>query len=115
MLQLCEARIDSCLSKNNFGPQQVYALILCNVIYHYMPFRTLCFIEYQGPCSIDLNLGQSDNCISESTVHRLSDDALFVHHEFPAACVIEKDVKVNIMLQFELYVLSNFKALVAET
>ena len=30
-------------------------------------------------------------------------------------CVIEKDVKVNIMQQFELYVLSNFKALVAET
>ena len=81
MLQLCEARIDSWLSKNHFGPQEVYALILCNVIYHYMPFRTLCFIEYQGPCSIDLNLGQSDNCISESTVHRLSEDALFVHHE----------------------------------
>ena len=72
--------IPACL-KIIFGPQQVYALILCNVIYHYMPFRTLCFIEFQGPCSIDLNLGQSDNCISESTVHRLSDDALFVHHE----------------------------------
>jgi hypothetical protein len=56
----------------------------------------------------------------ESTVHRLSVDVLFVHHETSveaafSICVIEKDVKVNIMLQFELYVLSNFKALVAET
>jgi hypothetical protein len=63
-----------------------------------MPFQTLYFIEFQGPCSIDLNLGQSDNCISESTVHRLSHDALFVHHETLL------DIKS-----------SNFKALVAET
>jgi hypothetical protein len=94
---LCETSIDAWLSKNHFGPQQVYALILCNVIYHYMPFQTLCFIEFQGPCSIDLNLGQSDKCISESTVHRLSDDALFVHLE------TSLDIKS-----------SNFKALVAE-
>jgi hypothetical protein len=58
-----------------------------------MPFRTLCFIEYQGPCSIDLNLGQSDNCISESTVHRLSDDALFVHHETSLDILKSSDIK----------------------
>ena len=28
-----------------------------------MPFRTLCSIEFQGSCSRDLNLGQSENCI----------------------------------------------------
>ena len=28
-----------------------------------MPFRTLSSIEFQGSCSRDLNLGQSENCI----------------------------------------------------
>jgi hypothetical protein len=59
----------------------------------------------------------------ESTVNRLSVDASFLHNKtvpehkkqvFPCSCVIEKDVKVNIML-FESYVLLNFKALVAKT
>jgi hypothetical protein len=34
VLQVRKARIDSWLSKTHFGPQQVYALILCNVIYY---------------------------------------------------------------------------------
>jgi hypothetical protein len=29
-----------------------------------MPFRTLRSIEFQGPCSRDLNLGQPESCIS---------------------------------------------------
>jgi hypothetical protein len=28
-----------------------------------MLFRTLRSIEFQGPCSRDLNLGQSENCV----------------------------------------------------
>jgi hypothetical protein len=28
-----------------------------------MLFRTLCSIEFQGPCSRNLNLRQSENCI----------------------------------------------------
>ena len=28
-----------------------------------MPFRTLCSFEFQGSCSRDLNLGQSENYI----------------------------------------------------
>ena len=46
----------------------------------YAVSNLISFIEFQGP-SVALDLGQSDNCISESTVHRLSEYALFVHHK----------------------------------
>jgi hypothetical protein len=49
-----------------------------------------------------MNLPRSENYISGSTVHMLSVDVLFVHHETSVIaafsfCVIEKDVKVNII------------------
>ena len=34
-----------------------------NVKVNFMSFRTLCPIEFQGSCSRDLNLGQSEDCI----------------------------------------------------
>jgi hypothetical protein len=72
-----------------------------------MLFRTLCSIEVQGSCSRNLNLGQFENCIfgiycPYAFFRRLIRASLDVRGDkkqvFPAACVIEKDVKVNIML-----------------
>jgi hypothetical protein len=72
-----------------------------------MLFRTLCSIEFQGSCSRNLNLGQSENCIfgiycPYAFCRRLIRASLDVLEDkkqvFPAACVIEKDVKFNIML-----------------
>ena len=72
-----------------------------------MRFRTLCSIEFQGTCSRDLNLGQPESYISGiycpyDFYRRFIRASLYVHGDkkqvFPAACVIEKDVKVNIML-----------------
>ena len=72
-----------------------------------MLFRTLCSIEVQGSCSRYLNFGQSEICIFGiyclyAFCRRLIRASLGVRGDkkqvFPAACVIEKDVKVNIML-----------------
>ena len=72
-----------------------------------MLFRTLCSIEFQGTCSRDLNLGQPESYFSGiycpyAFCRRFIRASLYVHGDkkqvFPAACVIEKDVKVNIML-----------------
>jgi hypothetical protein len=45
-----------------------------------MPFRTLSSIEFQGSCSRDLNLGQSQIVCLESTINTLSVAALRIHH-----------------------------------
>jgi hypothetical protein len=72
-----------------------------------MLFRTLCSIEFQGPCRRNLDLRQSENCIFGIYVQytfwrcliRASVDVRGDKKQvFSAACVIEKDVKVNIML-----------------
>ena len=78
-----------------------------DVKFNIMLFRTLCSIEVQGSCSIKLNLSQSENCISGiygqySFCRCLIGVSLDVRGDkkqvFSAACVIEKDVKFNIML-----------------
>jgi hypothetical protein len=45
-----------------------------------MPFRTLCSIEFQGSCSRDFNLGQSEIVFLKSMINMLSVDALLLHH-----------------------------------
>ena len=46
-----------------------------------MRFRTLRSIEFQGLCSRNWNLSRSKNCILESTIHKLSTDALLVYQK----------------------------------
>jgi hypothetical protein len=71
-----------------------------------MLFRTLCSIEVQGPCSRYLNLGQSENCIFGiyclyaffRRLIRASLGSTWRYNAGFSSCVIEKDVKVNIMM-----------------
>jgi hypothetical protein len=72
-----------------------------------MLFRTLCSIEFQGSCSGNLNLRRSENCIflicgqyafCRSLIHASLDVRGHKKQVFPAAGVIEKDVKVNIII-----------------
>jgi hypothetical protein len=44
-----------------------------------MLFRTLCFIEFEAPCSRNLNGSRSKIVFLESPIHILSMDALLVH------------------------------------
>jgi hypothetical protein len=46
-----------------------------------MLFRTLCFIEFEGSCRKNLNLGSLKIVFLESTVHRLSVPALLVYQK----------------------------------
>jgi hypothetical protein len=78
-----------------------------DVKFNIMLFRTLCSIEVQGSCGIKLNLSQSEDCISGiygqyAFCRCLIGASLDVRGDkkqvFSAACVIDKDVKVNIML-----------------
>jgi hypothetical protein len=78
-----------------------------DVKFNIMLFRTLCSIEVQGSCGIKLNLSQSKNCISviygqyafcRCLIGASLDVCGDTKQVFSAACVIEKDVKVNIML-----------------
>jgi hypothetical protein len=46
-----------------------------------MRFRTLRSIEFQGLCSRNWNLSRSENCIVESTVHKLSTNDLLVYQK----------------------------------
>jgi hypothetical protein len=64
-------------------------------------------LNFKDPVAENLIYNGLNIMFLECTVHTLSVDALFVHHYtsvditkavFPAAVVIEKDVKVNIML-----------------
>ena len=81
-------------------------------------------MNFKAPVSKNLNLPRSENCTSgiygpwafcRCLIRASLDVRGHKKRVFPAACVIEKDVKVNIMLQcFELYVLLNLKAPVAE-
>jgi hypothetical protein len=46
-----------------------------------MRFRTLCSIEFQGPCGRNLTLPRSDNCIfGICGPYKLSTNALLVYH-----------------------------------
>ena len=88
-----------------------------NVKVNIMPFRTLSSIEFQGSCSRDLNLGQSENSIvgiydqySFCRCHTRTslDWSGEVKSRFFQLCN-RKNVKVNIM-RFESYVLLISKA-----
>ena len=46
-----------------------------------MLFRIWCSIEFEGSCRGNLNLGQSEIVFLESTVHKLSIDALYLYHQ----------------------------------
>jgi hypothetical protein len=71
-----------------------------------MLFRTLCSIEFQGTCSRDLTLGQPESYISGiygpyafcRRLIRASVCRSWRQKAGFSSCVIEKDVKVNIML-----------------
>ena len=83
-----------------------------------MPFRTLSSIEFQGSCSRDLNLGQSENCIFG--IHDqyffcrcLTRSSLYWSGEVKSRFFQlsnRRNVKVNIICAFESYVLLNSKA-----
>jgi hypothetical protein len=70
-----------------------------------MPFRTLSSIEFQGSCSRDLNLGQSENCIFEiydqysfcTCLSRTSQDLSGEVKSMYFQLTNRKNVKVNIM------------------
>jgi hypothetical protein len=63
-------------------------------------------IEFQGSCSTDLKLGQSENCIFGiydqlafcRYLTRASQDLSMEVQAGFSSCLIEKNVKVNIML-----------------
>jgi hypothetical protein len=54
----------SCIIKQFWREKEGFSsCVIEDVKVNIMPFRTLCSIEFQGSCSRDLNLGQSENCI----------------------------------------------------
>jgi hypothetical protein len=57
-----------------------WCIIENDVKVNIMRFRTWCCIDFQGPCSRDLNLGQPAKVFLKSTIHRLPVDASYVHH-----------------------------------
>jgi hypothetical protein len=71
-----------------------------------MLFRTWCSIEFQGPCSRNLNLTLSENCIfgiyGPYAFYRfLIQVSLHIPWRKKAGysrCIIEKDVQINIIL-----------------
>ena len=83
-----------------------------------MPIRTLSSVEFQGSCSRDLNLGQSENSISgiydqypfcrclTRTSLELSGEVKIRFFQLSN----RKNVKFNIICAFESYVLLNSKA-----
>jgi hypothetical protein len=98
------------------GKRQVFPAVCViekDVKVNIMPVRTLCSIEFQGSCSNNLNLRRSENCIFwnlwpidflsmlYSCITRLRRGGK--RQVFPAVCVIEKNVKVNIMRFRNLY------------
>jgi hypothetical protein len=88
-----------------------------------MPFRTLSSIEFQGSCSRDLNMVQSDNCIfgiydQYSFCRCLTRTSLDLSGEVKSSFFQMSNRKKTwklILCCFDPYVLLKFKAPVAKT
>jgi hypothetical protein len=59
------AILHACINRQSLDIKTSFfsSVIENDVKVNIMPFRTLSSIEFQGYCSRDLNLGQSENCI----------------------------------------------------
>jgi hypothetical protein len=72
----------SCISKLSMEVKSMFFQLSNrkNVKVNIMPFRSLSSIEFQGSCSKNLNIRRSKIVSLESTVHRLSVNASYLHN-----------------------------------